>query len=117
MYWTGLESETEVIEYREGAEPATVRKLVGLTHYADIVLSRGVTDSRELDEWRKSVIDGDVERRNGSIVLLNDRREEVARWNFRQGWPCRWVGPDLDAIESEVAIETLEICHEGLERV
>ncbi len=114
---TGLESETVVIEYREGSEPVnTVRKLPGLTRYANIVLKSGVTDSKELWLWRKSVIDGKIVRKNGSIVLLNDERQPVARWNFINGWPCRLSGPDLNAIESGVAIEELEICHEGLVR-
>ena len=113
---SGLESETEVIEYREGSEAATVRKLSGLTRYSNIVLARGVTDSKELWEWRKKIMDGDVERRDGAIILLNDHREEVAKWRFREGWPCRMYGPDLNAVESDVALEELEICHEGLVR-
>ena len=116
MECTGLESRTEVIEYREGHEHATVRKLPGLTAYANILLKRGVSASMELYNWRKTVIEGAIDRRNGSIVLLNDAREEVARWNFREGWPCRMSGPDLSAMESGVAIEELEICHEGFER-
>ena len=83
---------------------------------ADIVLRRGVSQDRELWDWRQAVIQGNVDRRNGSIVLLDDQRNEVLRWNFRQGWPCKWQGPALNAKTNEVAIETLEIAHEGLER-
>lgn len=117
MECSGLESETEVLEYREGGEPNVVRKLPGLTFYTNILLMRGVSDSKELYEWRKNVINGQIARKNGSIVLLNEKREEVARWNFREGWPCRMSGPDLSALESDVAIEEIEICHEGFERV
>ena len=113
---SGLESETAVIEYREGGEPNAVRKLPGLTKYANIVLRRGITQDQELWEWRKTVVDGNVERRNGSITLLDDDRTEVARWNFRDGWICKWEGPALNAKANEVAIETIEIAHEGLER-
>lgn len=113
---TGLESETEAIEYREGSEVNIVRKLPGLTKYANIVLKRGVTGNKELYDWRKAIIDGQIERKNGSIVLLDDRREQVARWNFKQGWPRYMAGPELNAIESKIAIEVLEICHEGFER-
>lgn len=116
MECSGLESETSVIEYREGNEANIVRKLPGLTMYSNILLKSGVTDSKELYHWRKSVIDGQIVRKNGSIVLLNDKREEVARWNFREGWPCRMSGPALNALEDDVAIEELEICHEGFER-
>jgi phage tail-like protein len=114
---SGLESETAVVEYRVGSEPNTVRKLPGLTKFANIVLRRGVTKDDELWNWRKAVVDGNVDRRNGSIALLDDSRNEVVRWNFRDGWPCKWEGPALNAKANEVAIETLEIAHEGLELV
>ena len=111
----GLESETAVIEYRVGGEPRTVRKLPGLTKYANIVLRRGITQDPELWNWRQSVVQGNVDRRNGSIVLLDDDETEVVRWNFFQGWIAKWEGPALNAKANEVAIETIEIAHEGLE--
>lgn len=110
----GLETETTVIEYRSGDDFRT-RKLPGLTKYANIVLKRGITQDRDLWNWRQSVIEGNVERRNGAIILLDDQRTEVIRWNFREGWPCKWQGPGLNAKNEEVAIELLEIAHEGLE--
>jgi phage tail-like protein len=113
---SGLESETQVIEYRLGGESNTVRKLPGLTKYANIVLRRGVTQDAELWNWRKTVVEGRVDRRNGSIVLLDDDRTAVVRWNFFNGWISKWLGPDLNATGNEVAIETIEIAHEGLER-
>jgi phage tail-like protein len=112
---SGLESETAVIEYRSGAENV-MRKLPGLTKFRNIVLRRGVTQDRELWDWRQSIVEGNPDRRNGSIILLDDMRTEVVRWNFRNGWPCKWEGPALNAKANEVAIETLEIAHEGLER-
>jgi phage tail-like protein len=113
---SGLESETEVIEYRTGMERNIVRKLPGLTKHANIVLRRGVAQDAELWNWRKTVVDGQVDRRNGSIVLLDDDRSEVLRWNFVDGWISKWVGPTLNAKGNEVAIETIEIAHEGLEQ-
>jgi phage tail-like protein len=111
----GLESETAVIEYRSGAENV-MRKLPGLTKFRNIVFRRGVTQDRELWDWRQNIVEGNPDRRNGSIILLDDQRTEVVRWNFRNGWPCKWEGPALNAKANEVAIETLEIAHEGLER-
>lgn len=111
---SGLESETVVIEYRNG-NGLTTRKLPGLHKVGNIVLKRGVTRDRELWNWRKAVLDGNVQRRNGSIVLLDGSRQEMVRWNFFEGWPRKWVGPTLDARTSEVAIETLEIAVERLE--
>ncbi len=111
---SGLDSESTVIEYRTG-DTVTTRKLPGLTKFANIVLRRGVTTDRELWMWRKTVVDGQVQRRAGSIVLRNAAGEELLRWNFREGWPCKWQGPLLNAAVNAVAIETLEIAHEGLE--
>ncbi|MCU0501253.1 MAG: phage tail protein [Anaerolineae bacterium] len=112
---SGLDTTQDVVEYREGNEPITPRKLPGLAKYANVVLKGGVTDDKSLWTWRKTAIDGKVERKNGSIVLLDDAREEKKRWNFREGWPSKWTGPTFNATSNDVAIETLEIAHEGLE--
>jgi phage tail-like protein len=112
---SGLESETAVVEYRVGGEPTTVRKLPGLTKYANIVLRRGITQDAELWNWRQTVVQGNVDRRNGSIILLDDDGTELVRWNFFRGWIAKWEGPALNAQANEVAIETIEIAHEGLE--
>jgi phage tail-like protein len=112
----GVDSETTVVEYRTGSEPNSVRKLPGLTKYPNIVLKRGVTQDTELWNWRRRVVDGDVDRRNGSIILQDDSGQDQVRWNFRNGWPCKLQGPHLNAHGNDVAIETLEISHEGLER-
>jgi phage tail-like protein len=113
---SGLASETAVIEYREGGEANRVRKLPGLTKYANLVMRRGVTQNAELWNWRRSVEQGTLDRRNGSIVLLADDGAEVVRWNFFNGWIAKIEGPELNAEANEVAIETIEIAHEGLER-
>jgi phage tail-like protein len=113
---SGIVNETEVIEYREGGDKVnSPRKLPGLTKYSNLTLKRGVTADNSLWNWRKTVIDGAVERRNGSIILLDASRAEILRWNFFNGWPCKWEGPTLNAKSNEVAIETLEIAHERLE--
>ena len=112
---TGLSTETDVIEYREGNERGGVRKIPGLAKFTNIVLKRGLTRSRDLWIWRKVIIDGGIDRRSGVIVVLGDNHTPVARFQFREGWPSKWEGPRFNARSSEVAIETLEIAHEGLE--
>jgi len=113
---SGLTTDSNVIDYREGNEKQlTARRLPGLMKYNNVVLKRGFTADKSLWNWRKNVIDGQVKRSSGSIVLLDDARNPVLTWNFREGWPAKWEGPALNAKTSEVAIETLEICHEGLE--
>jgi phage tail-like protein len=111
---SGLESTQEPIDYREGNDPLTARKLPGLVKFANIVLSRGLTDDAELWAWRQKAVDGAVERKNGSVVVLDEAGQERLRWNFRSGWPTRWSGPALHAASNEIAIETLEIAHEGV---
>lgn len=111
---TGLDATQDVIEYREGSEATTPRKLPGLNKYSNITLKWGLSDDTDLWAWRQTAMDGKVERRNGSIVLLDDSGTEMLRWNFREGWPTQWTGPSLNATGNEVAIETLEIAHEGL---
>jgi phage tail-like protein len=111
----GLDSETAVVEYRTGLYLGSSLKLPGLTKYANIVLKRGITKDQSLWKWRKAIVEGRVERRNGSIILMDESRKEVLRWTFREGWPCKYEGPKLDADANEIAIETIEIVHEGLE--
>jgi|SRR5450631_3017804 phage tail-like protein len=113
---SGLSTDTNIIEYREGSEnQGTVRKLPGLMKYSNIVLKRGWTQDQNLWNWRKKVIDGATQRTSGTIILLDEARQPALRWNFREGWPSKWDGPQLNGKTSEVAIETLEIAHEGLE--
>lgn len=112
---SGLTTETDPIEYRIGNEPLTVRKLPGLKKFSNITFKRGYTDSKELWNWRKLVMDGKTKRQSGSVVLLNEARSEALRWNFREAWPRKWEGPTMNAKNNEVAIETLEICVEDIE--
>ena len=86
----------------------------GLQKFSNIVLKWGLSDDQELYDWRKQAMDGKVVRKNGSIVLLDDAGDEKVRWNFVNGWPTKWTGPSFNATASEVAVETLEIVHEGL---
>ena len=113
---SGFDSTIDVIEHREGGENTVLRKLPGMTKFSNIVLKWGVTDDRELYDWHRNVVQGDIERKNGSIVMLNRKGEEVVRWNFMRAWPTKWDGPDFNAEGNDVAIETLELAHEGLER-
>lgn len=112
---SGLSTDTDPIEYRTGSEDITVRKLPGLKKFSNISLKRGMTQDLKLWEWRKQVMDGVTVRKAGSITLLNEAGGSALRWNFVHGWPTKWEGPSMNATGSEVAIETLEIVHEGLD--
>ena len=111
----GLSGDGDVVEYREGTDiPLSVRKLPGLRKYANITLKRGYTTNRVLWQWRLRVINGTVDRRHGAIVLLDEQRKRVAEWGFENGWIVKYEGPPLNAKGNDVALETVEIAHEGL---
>ncbi|GAA4609854.1 phage tail-like protein [Actinoplanes octamycinicus] len=113
---SGLETTTAPVPYREGNDPPTMRQLAGLVTYPAIVLRWGITTSAAFWQWRERAMTGRIERRNGSIVLLDELGQEQVRWNFVGGWPSKWTGPALNATANEVAIESVEITHEGLVR-
>ena len=95
MECTGLGSQIEVVEYREGGEVASVRKLPGKVSYPDITLKWGITDSQELYQWHLQVIHGNLVRKNGSVVLLDSQGNEKLRWNFFSAWPSKWTIPQV----------------------
>jgi phage tail-like protein len=115
---SGLSVRVDVIEVREGGDPAHVRTLPGLVRYPRITLSWGVTRSSEMWDWLMTAINGRVEKKNAAIISVGpDGREEVLRYNLTNVWPCEWTGAKLDAMGSEAAIEQMTIVAETLERV
>jgi len=114
MECSGLEVETEVLDFEEGGVNDRVHKLPGRTKFTNVSLKKGVTDSNELWEWYLKVTQGKVERKNMSIVLCDAQKVEVKRWNFERAYPIKWVGPGLKSEENAVAIEALDIVHEGM---
>ncbi len=112
---SGLEVEVPAIEYRNGSEDITVRKVPGLKKFANISLKRGITGDVDFWNWITEAMNGHVHRTEGSIMLLDENRREVMRWNFVRGWPCKFTGPSFNAANNEIAMETLEICVENLE--
>jgi phage tail-like protein len=111
---TGLEAAIEVVDYRSGNTPeSAVRKLPGLHKFTNITLKRGFTNDLSLWNWFNSVLNGNVVRASMSIVLLDQNENPVLRWNVHEAWPCRWEGPVMAGGSNDIAIETLEICHEG----
>jgi phage tail-like protein len=111
---SGLEVETKEIEYRNGNEARTMRKVVGLTTYGKITCKRGATGHVEFWNWVRKAVDGQVQRAEGSIILQDENHQEVMRWNFTRAWPCKYTGPTFNAANNEIAMESLEICVEEL---
>ncbi|MDX6506192.1 MAG: hypothetical protein QOG06_836 [Gaiellaceae bacterium] len=110
------EARIEAVAYREGTDPTSAARLLpGRVEYGRVVLRRGFAGDAALFQWWREVAQGTITRRNVAIVLLDEQRQEVARWLLRRAWPSKWAGPQLRALGNEVAIETLELAHEGLE--
>ena len=111
---SGLDAELAPIEYRNGSEDITVRKVPGLKKFTNIVLKRGVIGDVTFWNWLLEGLNGKIRRVQGSIDLLDEQKNTVMQWKFKRGWPCKYTGPGLNAKNNEVAVESLEICHEGL---
>lgn len=112
---SGLRYETEIVPVREGGANDTTFQLLGATKWSNIVLKQGFTGSSALLDWRERWLDmSEMTRVNGKIIQLNTALQPVATWAFKNGWPCKWEMSEFDASKSELAIETLEIAHEGI---
>jgi phage tail-like protein len=111
---SGLKIETEVFEYAEGGLNTYTHKLPVRTKYQNIVLKRGLDEGQDLCRWYKKTISGKIERQDISIVVYNSLGKEVQKWDLQRAYPCKWTGPDLTAQAGAVAVETVEIAHEGL---
>lgn len=112
---TGLTFEVEVQEYIEGGNNEFVHKLPGRIKYGNITLKRGVTDNKQFANWRPKIEGGKitVERKNLSIILFNHAGETVKTWEVAEAYPVKWTGPDMRASSMEIAIESIELAHEG----
>jgi phage tail-like protein len=114
---TNIGARVQAIAYREGGNQQVVHRMPGRVEYADVTLRYGLTNSRELFNWFKAAMQGAVERKNVSIVLLDSAGAiEVARWNLMRAWPREWTGAPLDARGNDVAIESITLVFETLER-
>lgn len=114
---SGFDASIDVIEYREGDMIQTPMKLPGLKKYGNITLKQGVADSMVMYEWMIAGVEGEVERKTITITILDETETATASWQVINAWPAKYTAPDFNALTSEVAIESLEIAHEGMTRV
>jgi phage tail-like protein len=115
---SGMTTDTDPIPYREGADKALhTRMLTGLRKHTPIVCKRGWTKDQNLWQWRLDIIRGTVKRRSADIILLDEQRHEVLRWRVSEAWISKWESAPFNAKTNEVAIESIELIHEGLELV
>lgn len=115
---SGLGIRVRPIRYREGGNNQIVRAIPGPVEYSDVTLRYGLTQSRELFDWLLKTIAGDIERRNVSIVMLQQNgADEAFRWSLIRAWPSEWRGAPLEAVGTHVAIEELTLSYDSLERI
>ena len=119
-YFTSIRSQglkVSCIEYREGGTPNAVRKLPGQTSVVPIVCEWGVTNTRSMWDWLMSAVNGVVERREISVIILGtDGVTEKVRWNYSNVWPSEWHGAELVASGNDIAIESMVLQAESVER-
>ena len=114
---SGLGIKVEAIKYREAGNNQVVRRIPGQVDYGEVILRYGLTDSRELWDWFLTAVKGRVERKNVSILMLDSEGVgEVMRWDLINAWPAQWQGTPLEAKSHEIAIESLTLVFETLER-
>jgi phage tail-like protein len=113
---SGLDVETEVIEYRQGASPEYTKiKMPGMQKFSNITMKRGTfANDNEYYNWWNSVKLNTIERRDITIKLLNEEHVPVITWKVKNAWPAKVQSTDLKADGNEVAIESMELVHEGL---
>ena len=111
---SGLEMALKVDEYNEGGNNGTVLKFPARINWTNIRLKRGAALSGDLWDWHYGFVEGKGKRRDGVIVLQDDTHTPVKVWSFVRGLPVKWTGPSLNAAQSQLAIEEIEIAHEGL---
>jgi phage tail-like protein len=115
---SGIRYETEVVPVREGGQNATTYQLVGATKWSNIVLKQGFTrdsGAQGLLKWREEWLKpGGGSRKDGTIIQLDTSLKQQASWKFVRGWPVKWEISEFDAAKSELAIESIEIAHEGI---
>ena len=111
---SGIGSETEVEEYREGGVNEFTHKLPKTTKYGALVLRRGMTLIPTLYDWYRDVVNGKINRRTVIVALLNNQKAPAKTWTFRNAFPVKWQGPELKADGNAFAIESVELVHQGI---
>lgn len=114
---SGLTQENQAIEYRDGSFPEfSSIKMPGLQKYSNVTLKRGIVKSdNEFFQWLSTIKMNTIERRDLVVNLLNEEHEPVMVWKIHNAFPVKVEGPGLKATGNEVAIESIELAHEGLE--
>lgn len=114
---SGIDTSIDVVEYRVGNDPTHLRKLSGLTKFSNITLKWGILTTLDMYTWIDTAVSsGDVQRKQVTIVAVDEAGADKATWVISQAWPFKYTGPSFDAKGNAVALESLELTHEGIKR-
>ncbi|MDB4533898.1 phage tail protein [Vicingaceae bacterium] len=113
---SGLDIELDVIEYRDGnSQTFSTQKMSGLRKSSDVTVKKGIfADDKDYYEWFNAVAMNTPERKDVTISLLDEEHAPVMTWKLINAWPKKIASPDMKSDSSEVAIESIEIAHEGV---
>jgi len=111
---SGLQVEIDVMDYREGGNNSFVHRLPGVTRVGNLSLKRGIVRKNDFYTWFKKIADGQFESKNVSVIMYDTDGKPTMTWSFTKAYPVKWIGPHFQASASEVAVETLELAHEGI---
>ncbi|MDO4731544.1 MAG: phage tail protein [Clostridia bacterium] len=115
---SGFDATFDVVEYREGNMEITPMKIPGLIKYGNITLKRGASDNTELYDWLYACFnEGKMELHDMDIYLFKPDATVAAQWHVKNAWPVKYAAPDFNASGSEIAYETIELAHEGIQRM
>ena len=114
---SGFDATMDVVEYRAGDDPAiTLTKLPGLIKYGNITLKWGAAETMVLYDWLIDITEGTIEKKTVTLTALDEEGSPAASWRCINAWPVKYTAPDFNGTSSEIAIETIELAHEGLTR-
>ncbi|BAY84779.1 phage tail protein [Calothrix parasitica NIES-267] len=113
---SGLSSEIELESYQEGGLNSYVHKFPKHTTYPNLVLSRGLINIDLFYIWYQATNQGLIQQLNGTVLLLNNQQIPVMWWSFKNAYPVKWDGPQLNASSDEIAVEKIELVHQGISK-
>jgi phage tail-like protein len=111
---SGFQIETEVTEYNEGGQNGHVHRLPGRMKVGNITLKHGMLVSNKLFKWCRDVLEGKIERENITLTMFDSKGEVVVEWEFANAYPVKWSAPQFSSDGKNVAVESLELAHDGL---
>jgi phage tail-like protein len=113
---TGLAAEVETLTYSEGGMNEFQHRLPTRTKYPNLVLKRGMTTKADLQQWFQKT-QTQAERTGIRVSMMDTNGDRLRTWSFVNAFPVKWTGPNFNSTQSALAVESVEVAHEGLEAI